>query len=241
MRKLIVPGLLSALALSACGGSSNSSSSPATPPPPVDRTASYTIAVTNLTNAQPLSPIAVVGHDGSFQVFAIGAPATPGLEDLAESGSNAAFIAEAEAAGALQALSGAGVIMPGANDSVSMVINDEDIADLNLSVATMLVNTNDAFTGVNRLDISVMAVGETRQMNLIAYDAGTEADTEEAATIPGPAAGGEGFNAARDDDADRVSMHAGVVTSSDGLATSGLTEQHRFDNPVARLSITRTD
>ena len=148
---------------------------------------------------------------------------------------------EATDAAALQALSGNGVVAPGSSDNVSFTINDEDIADLTLSVATMLVNTNDAFTGTNRLDISVMAVGETRQFNLIGYDAGTEADTEEASSIPGPAAGGEGFNPARDDDADRVSMHAGVITLNDGLMTSVLTEQHRFDNPVARLSVTRTD
>ena len=75
----------------------------------------------------------------------------------------------------------------------------------------------------------------------IAYDAGTEADSEEAATIPGPAGGGEGFNVARDDQADRVSMHSGVVSNNDGFATSNLTEQHRFDNPVVQIRIERTD
>ena len=241
MYKFIFLGLLSTFVLAACGGGSSSSNPPNNPPPVIDRTGSYTITVTNLTNAQPLSPIAVIVHDGSFRVFTIGQPASAGLEDLAESGSNAAFIAEANGAGVLEAASGTGVIPPGANESVSFTVDDENIADLTLSVATMLVNTNDAFTGTNRMDISVMAVGETRQTNLIAYDAGTEADTEDASSIPGPAAGGEGLNAARDDEADRVSMHPGVVTSSDGLLTSVLTEQHRFDNPVARLSVTRTD
>ena len=58
--------------------------------------------------------------------------------------------------------------------------------------------------------------------------------------IPGPAGGGEGFNANRDDEADRVSMHSGVVSQDDRLASSALTEQHRFDNPVARVRIERT-
>ena len=51
----------------------------------------------------------------------------------------------------------------------------------------------------------------------------------------------EGFNAARNDRADQVSMHPGVVSRDDGFATSDLTNQHRFDNPVVRVRITRTD
>lgn len=73
----------------------------------------------------------------------------------------------------------------------------------------------------------------------IAYDAGTEANTEAAAHIPGPAGGGEGFNVARDDIADRVAIHSGVVSQDDGFAASDLTGQHRFDNPVAQVRIER--
>jgi hypothetical protein len=36
-------------------------------------------------------------------------------------------------------------------------------------------------------------------------------------------------------------MHPGVVSADDGFATSALTEQHRFDNPVAEIRITRLD
>ena len=105
----------------------------------------------------------------------------------------------------------------------------------------MLVNTNDAFSGLNAMQVDNMAVGELISRTSIAYDAGTEADSEQATTIPGPAGGGEGFNAARDDQADRVSMHSGIVSRDDGFATSDLTEQHRFDNPVVMVRIVRTD
>ena len=84
-----------------------------------------------------------------------------------------------------------------------------------------------------------MAVGDAVTLRAIAYDSGTEANTETAATIPGPAGGGEGFNAARDDIADQVAMHSGVVGQDDGFATSDLTGQHRFDNPVAQVTIER--
>ena len=110
---------------------------------------------------------------------------------------------------------------------------------MRLSTSTMLVNTNDAITMANAVDLSAMQSGDAVMLRTIAYDAGTEADTELAAHIPGPAGGGEGFNAARDDDADRVSMHGGIVGADDGFAGSSLNNQHRFDNPVAMVRIER--
>jgi hypothetical protein len=56
-----------------------------------------------------------------------------------------------------------------------------------------------------------------------------------------PAGGGEGFNAGRDDEADRVSMHSGIVSQDDGLGSSDLGEQHRLDKPVAMIRIVRTN
>jgi hypothetical protein len=71
------------------------------------------------------------------------------------------------------------------------------------------------------------------------YDAGTEANDEEAANVPDPAAGGEGFNASRND-VDWVRIHPGVISSEDGLTGSALIGSHRFDNPVIKLTLTRT-
>jgi hypothetical protein len=77
-------------------------------------------------------------------------------------------------------------------------------------------------------------------MNMSVWDAGTEANDELAATIPGPAGGGEGFNADRNDD-DRVAFHSGVISQDDGLASSALSANHRFLNPGAQLVITRIE
>ena len=82
-------------------------------------------------------------------------------------------------------------------------------------------------------------MGESLRITAPAYDAGTEANSERAAGIPGPAAGGEGFNAVRDDE-DFVRGHSGVVSSQDGLDDSVLTGAHRWDNPVFSLVVTRT-
>lgn len=89
------------------------------------------------------------------------------------------------------------------------------------------------------LYIGDLAVGESKTIYAHPYDAGTEENTETASTIPGPAGGGEGFNAQRLD-RDFVSAHSGVVTSDDGLATSALDESHRFLAPVAKIVVTRT-
>ncbi|MDH5611040.1 MAG: spondin domain-containing protein [Gammaproteobacteria bacterium] len=196
---------------------------------------SYQIEVTNLTAAQPMSPLAVALHSGSYAMWQIGTSASSGLEQLAEGGDNTALLAEASSAHAVT-MTGNGLILPGTSDSI--IINTNMKSDLALSFATMLVNTNDGFTGLSGDKLSNLALGETRSTELLALDAGTEANSESVVTIPGPAAGGEGYNVDRDD-RDTVGGHPGVVTSADGLATSALGEEHRFDNPVARVTITR--
>ncbi len=227
--------------LTACGGGGSGDRGTFGSAPPV-ATSTFEITVTNLTNAQPLSPLGVVAHDGTFSVFGLGAAASAGLEVLAEGGDNGQFLSDAAVLpGVFNTAGGAAPIGPGGSETLSLTFNEATRTSLSMSVVTMLVNTNDAFTGINGVDLSALAVGEEIAMRSIAYDAGTEADSEGPGTIPGPADGGEGFNAARDDDFDRVSMHAGVVSAQDGLSTSVLTEQHRFDNPVAAITIVRVN
>jgi len=198
------------------------------------------VTVTNLTNAQPLSPAALIIHQTGFRVFELGAPASVALEVLAEGGSNADLIDLANSdVSVYSAASGNGPIPPGQSEVISFDIEERDIADAYFSVSTMLVNTNDAFTGVNTIDMEGLAVGDSLTRRGVAYDAGTEADDEMAIYIPGPAGGGEGFNAERDDNTSAVTMHSGVVTAHDGLVTSALNGQHKFDNPVIQVRIER--
>ena len=233
--------LSGALLLHACDNDDPAPVSPPPPPPP-PATASFDVTVLNLTNAQPLSPIAVIAHRDGYRVFSVGSPATVGLEELAEGGDNAALIAEADAdANVVATVSGAAPIGPAASETVTLDLLDSDRPGLEISVSTMLVNTNDAISGINAVAVEAMAVGDVVTLDGIAYDTGTEANTEAAADIPGPAAGGEGFNVNRDDRADQVAMHSGVVSQDDGFAASDLTEQHRFDNPVVRIRIERID
>jgi hypothetical protein len=220
------------------GGNNGNAGGQTAPPPAV--TATFEVTVTNLTNAQPFSPIAVIAHQNTFPVFAIGDPASVGLETLAEGGDNSVLLADAMAvAGIGDTASGAAPIGPAGSETVTLTMDESAVNLMTISVSTMLVNTNDAITGVNAVPLGGMQVGDSVSLRSIAYDAGTEANTEAAAHIPGPVGGGEGFNAARDDIADRVAMHPGVVGQDDGFAASDLNGQYRFDNPVAQITIER--
>lgn len=205
---------------------------------PPAREGSYRVTVTNLTGNQPLSPLGAVIHFAGYTGWEIGSATSAGLERLAEGGDPTDFLTEASGnADVLATGSGSGIIGPGANDNISITTTQSP--NLRLTSATMLVNTNDAFTGIAGLSIGDLSVGESKTIYAHPYDAGTEENTETASTIPGPAGGGEGFNAQRLD-RDFVSAHSGVVTSDDGLATSALDESHRFLSPVAKIVVTRT-
>jgi hypothetical protein len=221
VKKLGLVAMIASL-LGGCGGSDD------------DETALFNVTLTNITSNQPMSPAAVAVHGSDMSIWTLGEAASVPLETLAEGGDNSSLLSTLEASGAVVA-SGTGAIAPGASETITI-----DGTQSTLSLATMLVNTNDGFAGLGGLTISTMAVGESQTLWLPAYDAGTESNSEADGTIPGPADGGEGFNAARDDLEDHVTRHPGVVSSDDGLGTSVLNGSHRFDAPVAKVVVTRT-
>jgi hypothetical protein len=237
--RLAVVGLSAVLAVG-CDGDSNNGNAGGMVVPPPPAMATFEVTVSNLTNGQPLSPVAVIAHQSGYAVFTVGDAASAALETLAEGGDNSALIAEADAdAMVMTSASGAAPIGPAGSETVSIEVLQSDLPGLSVSVSSMLVNTNDAITGLNGAAVAEMVAGDSISWRAIAYDSGSEANTESAGHIPGPAGGGEGFNAARDDIEDRVAMHTGVVGQDDGFASSDLNGQHRFDNPVAQVTIDR--
>jgi len=217
--------MLIVLSLFGCSDSSSSRSA-------------YLISVTNLTNNQPLSPPAFILHEKEYAAWQIGTSASAGLEELAESGDPGPFLAEAaDNMHVLATSQGSSVIGPGNSENVEIEIKRN--SDTHLSFVSMLVNTNDAMAGL--LDASIGSLGRNESITLYgrSYDAGTEVNSETAESVPGPAAGGEGFNPERNDTG-FVAAHSGVVTAADGLQASALDESHRWQNPVVRLTVTRT-
>lgn len=232
------------LIVAGCGGGGSSRNAPPAPPPvePEPQMLTFDVSLTNLTLAQPLSPPAIVLHRSAYSPFTDGESASLPLEVLAEGGDRTDFITEVTDSGELlAAYEDTNPIAPlsiGATEQLSILADDAD--DVRLTTITMLVHNNDAFTGINAANIAGMAVGETRIFNGPTWDAGTE----NAASMPGPDFGGEGFNPARDDIVERIRFHQGVVTAASiesGDPDSALLERHRFDNPSSRLSITRIE
>ncbi|MBV1880393.1 MAG: spondin domain-containing protein [Pseudomonadales bacterium] len=233
--KMITVAMGSSLLLAGCGGSSSDNNT-------ADNTEdlrSFEISVHNVTANQPFSPIAVILHSTGYQAWIDGEAASTALELLAEEGDNSSLLTEASLHDAyLASQTGTGVIGPGQNESVQFEVDAQN--GVSVSVVSMLVNTNDAYTGINAAALTALNTGESMSVKAPVWDAGTESNTEAAGTIPGPADNaGEGFNAERSDQSDRIRFHSGVVSSDDGLSTSVLSAEHRFDNPSAMITITR--
>lgn|GEM_PF-1484622 len=204
--------------------------------------ARYTLKITNLTAGQPLSPPAYVVHGGGYSAFMVGMAASVGIEKIAESGNPADFIADAAAQpSVVRADRGPAGIAPGQEQEInfSLEVPANQLEGLKFSYLSMLGNTNDGFAGIEALGIGQLAVGASLSQDALSYDAGTELNDESAAHVPGPACSGEGFNAARSDNANRVTLHPGILSQQDGSAQSCLHTLQRWDNPVVRVMITR--
>lgn len=235
IRSTLFSATLLTAALSACHDSSNDDA-PAM--------AKYEVSFINLTAGQPLSPMALVAHDSQYMAFETGKAASIAVERIAEGGDNSMLLADAMANSShvWQAKSGSGIVAPGKMETLMLEIPVAQASNLRLSLLSMLANTNDGFVALNGQSISDLQNGQSTSFDLPAFDAGTEANTETADTVLGPAATGgkrEGFNPARDDLNNSISLHPGVISKDDGLASSVLTQLHRWDNPAARINIRR--
>jgi hypothetical protein len=204
-----------ALLIPAAGGSPSS-----------ERT--WDLTITNLTRpgSQPLSPPLFVVHSTRADVWSVGEIATHPVAAIAEDADNApAEAAFAQLPGVSDVFTGAGgPIPPGASRTYTV----ETSGHANrLSVLTMLVNTNDGFTGLDSLRLR--GHGDTR--STMAYDAGSEANNEQIAFIPGPCCN---HPFARDPEGALIRMHEGITGRGD-LSPAA----YGWDGPVARIQITR--
>lgn len=193
----------------------------------------YSISITNMTHAQPLSPPVAMIHRDGFSFWNVGKKASEALERMAEGGDGSALLNLRSNNPQYQ---GDAPVFPG--ESIEFTLHSRP-GNLNkLSITGMLVNTNDAFSGINAVELAGMESGQSNVYYSHAYDAGTEFNSELAGTIPGPADSGEGFNTARDDVTSVVTFHGGVVSADDNFADSTLSGADKFDNPVLRIVVT---
>ena len=189
--------------------------------------ATYRVTIENISNGfQPLSPAGVAVHRRSADVWSVGSPASAAVAAIAEDANLPIFIdTYAQTPGVAAAFQGgAAPIGPGGSDSFEFDAQPGS----RISLVSMLVNTNDAFTG---LDAVALRRG-THVFEVGAYDAGTEINNELASHIPGPV-GNNPF--VRAPEGGVVSHHPGIQGVGDIPAGTAWT------GPVARITIERLD
>ena len=186
----------------------------------------WLVTIQNLTppgpgapGSQPLSPPLFVVHSSRADVWSVGEIASHGVAAVAES-------ALPQVDGVKSVATGAGGPIPSGTTRTYTV---ETSGRFNrLSVLTMLVNTNDAFTGLD----SFRARDRGATLETMAYDAGSERNNELKSHIPGPCCGNAFVRAP---EGNLIRMH-------EGITGRGELDPARYDweGPAARITVERT-
>jgi hypothetical protein len=194
----------------------------------------YEVTVTNITRGQQFTPLLVAAHRSSVRLFQLGQAASPELATLAEEGDVAPLKALLDANADVGATAvGAGLTDPGQSKTVRI---ETRRAFDRLSIAAMLIPTNDAFMALASFDLDDL---ERRMatVRVVAYDAGSERNDELCSSIPGPSfveCGGPGGGA-------RIGGGEGFVHIHNGMHGIGSFDaaQRTWLNPVAEITIRR--
>jgi hypothetical protein len=198
----------------------------------------FEVTVTNLTRGQTFTPVLVASHREGVTLFTLGAPASSQLATLAEEGNTAplATLLLADPRVRDVADSGpppGGFVAPG--QSKTVLVDAGRGAD-HISVAAMLIPTNDGFFALN----GARAPRGHEVLTYVspAYDSGSERNDELCASIPGPdftecGGPGQGGQPVGDEEG-YVHIHAGIHGIGD-LVTAA----RDWRNPVALITIRR--
>jgi hypothetical protein len=186
----------------------------------------WMITITNLTptDSQPLSPPLFVVHTDGVDVWSVGQIASHPVAAIAEDANNApAESALAQLRGVREVFTGEGDAIP-PGESRTYVVTTRGRFN-RLSVLTMLVNTNDAFTGLDGLYLR----GHGISTRTGAYDGGSELNNELIEFIPGPCCNNPFV---RDPEGELIRRHPGILGVGDLDP-----DVYGWTDPVARFMI----
>lgn len=195
----------------------------------------FEVTITNLTRGQRFTPILAASHKKGVRLFQLGTTSSPELEILAEEGNTAPLKALLAAMPEVRDVTDSGGLLdPG--QSVTLTVQTGGGFD-HVSVGAMLIPTNDGFFALN----GVEGPNGKKTVTLFspAYDAGTEANDELCASIPGPffvECGGPGGGADVGGGEGYVHIHAGIHGVGDLHAS-----ERDWRNPVAKITIRRVN
>lgn len=236
--------ILAGLVAMACVGALAVAPAGASGPP----VATYAVTIENLTDGQPFTPPVIATHRAATGMFTVGQPASFALKQIAENGDLGPMIDLLgsdkhvfDSADAMAPLVPSGLPSFGMfDDSVTLTVTAGTGAKF-LSFASMLICTNDGFTGVDSLRLP-KKIGEQIAVTTSGYDAGTEANTENYADIVPPCQGLHGVN-----------VEPGTGMSNPALAEGGVIHHHAgiqggvdltpmthgWSDPVAEVTVER--
>lgn len=223
----------------------------------------YEVTIRNLTVGQPFSPGVIVTHDRSATVWEVGGAPSDLLINIAEDGlSDENLPAGVTPEGLIDGLRG----VPGVYQVVATGIPIDDNAGQappapqppsvntfeisaagsanRLSIAVMIICTNDGFTGVSGVSLP-RGLGKSTTFRSVAYDAGSEQNTEEFPHVVDPCQviGPQGTSPAIPNgnlgpslpaDGNTIAHHAGIQGIADLDPAA-----HGWTGPVAEITVTR--
>jgi hypothetical protein len=207
----------------------------------------YKVTITNLTAGQPITPPILVTHTSRTRIFTVGEEASDGIQQIAENGNGAPLLDSlSDDSQVHEVVAGMAPLVP-ANDPGETGFGSSETFTITangraryLSFASMLICTNDGFTGLD----SVSLPRHKTTVYARAYDARTEINTEDLADIVPPCQGLIGVSS---DDmgtgmSNPVLAENGIVIPHAGI-NGGIDlfpEVHGWGDPVVKIEIERS-
>ncbi len=174
----------------------------------------YHVTITNTTTNHVITPPIVIAHRKGFQIFHLGdaeKPASYGLAMLAETGSPTELADMLSNNDKVTDIEIGSFIKPGIPYTVEIIAPRNTL----FTVAGMLATTNDAFTSA--MNMKAPRKGRYHHAMGITYDAGSEANNESCAFIPGPPCAPDSGNDNEPGEG-MVTVHSGVYGKADLVA-----------------------
>ncbi|WP_316504178.1 spondin domain-containing protein [Nitrosopumilus sp.] len=206
----------------------------------------YEVTITNLTSGQPITPPLLVTHAKDVGFFTVGEMAGNEIQQLSENGNADPLVEMLQSkAGIVDIVQGDAPLVP-ANDPGETGLSHTQTFEVStagnqryLSFASMLVCTNDGFTGIDSVKLPI----KQTTVYAKAFDARTEMNTEDFADMVPPCQGAIGVSSGEDgtDESNPALAETGVVIPHPGIMGGEdlLKNIHAWSDPVVKIDIVR--